>query len=330
MFWQTVIAAALLATSFGCEQYTEIAPNSPRKPRVVATVGMLADLVRAIAGERAEVIGLIGPGIDPHLYKPTRSDIRHLASADAVFHVGLMLEGRMGDTLQRLRHSQRTIRAVGDTLPRHAIRYPDGQDSHPDPHVWMDVSLWTQCLPAIEQTLAQLDPLGAPDFARNRARLERQLHQLHDYVHATIATIPPDRRQLVTAHDAFGYFSRAYDIPVRGVQGLSTDSEAGLADIRDLVNFLVQREIPAIFIESSVSPDNLRAVLRGAHARGATLSIGGELFSDAMGPHGTYEGTYIGMMDHNALRIATALGGQPHPGGFPAFQNGTSSQEATP
>lgn len=330
MFWQTVVSALLLASSLGCERQEEISLNSREKPRVVATVGMLADMVRAIAGDRAEVIGLIGPGIDPHLYKPTRTDIRHLASADAVFHVGLMLEGRMGDTLERLRHSGRPVVPIGESLPASLVLYPDGEDSHPDPHIWMDVSLWAQCLPAIEQTLSKLDPQGATDFARNRVRLEQQLHQLHDYVRSTIATIPPAQRHLVTAHDAFGYFSRAYDIPVRSVQGLSTDSEAGLADIRELVSFLVQRNIPAIFVESSVSPDNLRAVVRGGEARGATLAIGGELFSDAMGAAGTYEGTYIGMMDHNAQCIAQALGGQPHPGGFSAFRESDTPQGATP
>src|SRR5690606_18048640 len=178
-----------------------------------------------------------------------------------------------------------------------------------DPHVWMDVMLWSRCVERVADALCELDPEGAATYRRNASEYQSELVRLDAYVRKVIASIPPRQRQLVTAHDAFGYFSQAYDIPVRSVQGITTESEAGLADITGLVDFLVENEVPAIFIETSLSPRNLRAVLAGAAARGRDVTIGGELFSDATGPAGTYEGTYIGMIDHNATVIARALGG---------------------
>lgn len=290
------------------------------RPKLVATVGMLADIVQVVAGDRAEVIGLIGPGIDPHLHKPTRRDIRALASADVVFYVGLTLEGRMADALQRLQRSGRQVVAVGESIPPELLRSPDDDPDpaggHVDPHVWMDVQLWSQCVAHVAEVLCAFDPDGAATYRRNAQNYRQELVRLDRYVADTIATIPVQQRHLVTAHDAFGYFSRAYEIPVRSVQGLTTESEAGLADITRLVSFLVEHDVPAIFIESSLSPRNLRAVVAGVEARGKTIAIGGELYSDAMGPTGTYEGTYIGMIDHNATVIARALGGTAPPGGM--------------
>lgn len=293
----------------GCQ--AEAAPS--RKPgdklAVVATVGMLADVVQVVAGDRAEVIGLMGPGIDPHLHKPTRRDVRDLASADVVFSVGLSLEGRMGDALERLKQSGRAVYAVGEAIPKPELRHPDDFEGHSDPHVWMDVQLWSLCVERVAEAFAEVDPAGAETYRSNAAAYLGELDRLDEYVHEVIATIPKEQRQLVTAHDAFGYFSRAYGIPVRSVQGITTESEAGLADINGLVAFLIERRVPAIFIETSLSPRNLRAVLAGAEARGSKVEIGGELFSDATGPAGTYEETYVGMIDHNATVIARALGG---------------------
>jgi len=305
----------LSVAAVGCAaEATEPPATASGKPRVVATVGMLADIARVVAGDRAEVVALIGPGVDPHLHKPTRTNVRDLASADLVLYVGLTLEGRMADALERLRLSGRRVVAVGDVIPRDRLRRPDGSEghegSHYDPHVWMDVTLWSRCVGRVADALSDLDPEGAAVYRRNAAAYEAELSRLDGYVRQVIATIPPGQRQLVTAHDAFGYFSRAYDIPVRSVQGITTESEAGLADITGLVSFLVENRVPAIFIETSLSPRNLQAVLAGAAARGATIEIGGELFSDAMGPGGTYEGTYVGMIDHNATVIARALGGE--------------------
>ena len=198
--------------------------------------------------------------------------------------------------------------------------HPDATEGHEgghvDPHVWMDVRLWSRCVDRVATALSEFDPDGADEYRRNAAAYQRQLTRLDEYIREVIATIPERQRHLVTAHDAFGYFSRAYDIPVRSVQGITTESEAGLADIIGLVDFLAAQDVPAIFIETSLSPRNLQAVLAGVEARGGSLVIGGELFSDAAGPAGTYEGTYLGMMDHNATVIARALGGSAPRGGM--------------
>lgn len=315
-----LLLTLLAATASGCAIEAPEPVAAGGKPRIVATVGMLADVVGVVAGDRAEVVSLMGPGVDPHLHKPTRSNVRELASADVVFYVGLTLEGRMADALERLRLSGRRVVAVGEAIPPPLLLRPDdaeGHDgSHYDPHVWMDVRLWSRCVDHVAESLAEFDPAGAATYRRNAAAYQVELSRLDSHVREVIATIPPRQRQLVTAHDAFGYFSRAYDIPVRSVQGITTESEAGLADITALVDFLVGNRVPAIFIETSLSPRNLQAVLAGAAARGIRIEIGGELFSDAMGPAGAYEGTYVGMIDHNATVIARALGGHAPPGGM--------------
>lgn len=316
------LAWVVAATGCAAEESGQISPqeiSQNDRPTVVATVGMLADITRVVAGDRAEVIGLMGPGIDPHLHKPTRRDVRALASADVIFFVGLTLEGRMADALERLRRSGRYVVAVGDAIPHELLRMPDASEGHEgnhyDPHIWMDVQLWSRCVDRIATSMSAFDPAGAETYHRNAAAYQRELARLDEYLRKGIATIPREQRHLVTAHDAFGYFSRAYDIPVRSVQGITTESEAGLADITSLVDFLVKNKVPAVFIESSLSPRNLRAVLAGVESRGSEITIGGELYSDATGPAGSYEGTYIGMMDHNATVIAQALGGTvPHRG----------------
>ncbi len=285
--------------------------------QVVATVGMLADVVKVVAGDRAEVVSLMGPGVDPHLHVPTRRDVQALAAADLVFYGGLTLEGRMGDALDRLGRSGKAVVAVAErAIPPDRLRRPEGSGGHPDPHVWMDVSLWSLCVDVVRDALIDADPVGETGYRERAAGYRKKLAALDFYVAAVIASIPEGQRSLVTGHDAFGYFSRAYGIPVRSVQGITTDSEAGLADVGSLVSYLVERRGPAIFVETSVSPRNLRAVIAGAADRGWPVRIGGELFSDAFGSAGTYEGTYIGMIDHNATAIARALGGDAPAGGM--------------
>ncbi|MGC1273697.1 MAG: zinc ABC transporter substrate-binding protein [Planctomycetaceae bacterium] len=309
-----------LALAAGCSAPAAEPDRAEARTKVVATVGMLADVTRVVAGDRADVVGLMGPGIDPHLHKPTRSDVRALASADVILYVGLTLEGRMADALERLRRSGRHVVAVGDAIPHELLRRPDASEGHEgthyDPHIWMDVRLWSRCVDRVATALVEFDPAGAETYRRNAAAYQRELSRLDDYIRQVIATIPRQQRHLVTAHDAFGYFSRAYDIPVRSVQGITTESEAGLADITGLVDFLFENDVPAIFIETSLSPRNLRAVMAGVEARGGEIAIGGELFSDAAGPADSYEGTYVGMMDHNATVIAQALGGTAPPRGM--------------
>lgn len=273
---------------------------------VVCTVGMIADVAREVVGDRGRVRGLIGEGIDPHLYKPTRDDVVALRRADVVFYNGLKLEGKMGDILARVARDGRPVVAVTERIERDRVLIDEGHD---DPHVWMDVSLWKQAVDVITDTLVTFDAAGASDYRARAEAYKKELDRLDRYARECAASIPEARRVLVTAHDAFGYFGRAYGFNVRGIQGLSTESEAGLRDINTLVDLLVDSGISAVFVESSVADKNVRALVEGASSRGHTVGIGGELFSDAMGKGGTYEGTYLGMIDHNVTTITRALGG---------------------
>lgn len=277
---------------------------------IVTTCGMVTDIVRAVAGEHGRVTGLIGEGIDPHLYRASRSDIQTIMEADVVFYVGLGLEGRMADTFAKAGRAGKPVFPVTEGLDEAMLREPPEFAGHFDPHVWMDVAAWSQCVEFVAESLAEYDPPHAADYRRHAEAYRKELARLDEYVRQVISSIPDSQRVLVTAHDAFGYFSRAYDIEVRSVQGVTTESEAGVADVNALVDFLVERKLPAIFVESSVSSRNMDAVLEGAAQRGTKVTIGGELYSDAMGAPGSYEGTYIGMIDHNATTIARALGGE--------------------
>jgi len=288
--------------------------------RIVTTVGMITDIVRNVAADHAEVEGLMREGIDPHLYKPTRSDVITLSEADVIFYNGLMLEGKMGDTLLRLARAGNAVFAVTELIADDYVITDEA--SHYDPHVWMDVQGWKRAVEAVAASLTEVDSERASVWTENAARYNRELELLDGYAKEVIGSIPADQRVLITAHDAFGYFGRAYDIEVRGIQGISTESEAGINDINRLVDFLVDRGIRAIFVETSVADKNIRALIEGAAARGHEVVIGGTLYSDAMGPAGTWEGTYIGMIDHNVTTIARALGGTAPEGGFRTWREG--------
>lgn len=302
-FWAAVPCSS-------CRKNEEIARTEPsRYPiPITATTGMIADVIREIGGEKVAVTTLIGEGSDPHLYKPTRSDLVSLSEADLVFYNGLKLEGKIEDVLKKMAQKKKVV-AVTDELAKEADSLLP-EENHHDPHVWMDATLWTQAVAVIADTLQGFDPSHASVYAQNAETYTRELKELHAYAHASLATIPERQRILVTAHDAFGYLGKAYGIEVKGIQGISTESEAGVRDIEELVNFLVAKQIPAVFVETSVSDQNVKALLEGAQAKGHSVQIGGELFSDAMGPAGTYPGTYIGMIDHNVTTITRALGGQ--------------------
>jgi manganese/zinc/iron transport system substrate-binding protein len=282
----------------------------PRNYTIVTSCGMVTDIVREVAGTNARVVGLMGEGVDPHLYKPTRDDVARLLKADVVFYSGLMLEGRMTDTFLKVARRGTPVFAVTELLDEKFLLEPPEFAGHTDPHVWMDVAGWTQAVEVVARSLAQVDPDHAADYRQNASRYAGQLNLLNDYAKKSLGSIPAERRVLITAHDAFNYFGRAYGIEVRGIQGISTESEAGVADINKLVDLLVSRKVPAIFVESSVSDKNIKALIEGCRSRGHTVKIGGELFSDAMGRPETYEGTYIGMLDHNITTITRALGGQ--------------------
>jgi manganese/zinc/iron transport system substrate-binding protein len=299
----------------GCIQPYEPAPHdssSSATPvyqgeypvRVAATVGMVADLARNIGGEWVTVDCLMGPGVDPHRYKTTPGDVRRLRAADLILFGGLHLEGKMSEVLHRIGAYKASL-AVAETLdPSLLLREEEGAA---DPHVWFDVSLWKQAARAVEEKLVAFDPSHADDYRRNAAEYYRKLDELHEYARTTLAAIPQERRVMVTAHDAFRYFGRAYGVEVRGIQGISTDDEAGVKHVNDLVGFLVERKVKAVFVETSVSDRNLRAVLEGCRARGWRVELGEEMYSDALGDEGTPEGTYLGMVRHNVDALAKAL-----------------------
>lgn len=274
--------------------------------QAVATTGMITDAVRAVGGEYVEVYGLMGPGVDPHLYKASQGDVRRLASADVIFYNGLSLEGRMAEILERMARQKPTI-AVSDYVPRELLIELDGFAGQYDPHIWFDVSLWKSAVERIRDGLIEVDPAHADSYRQNAAKYLAELDELDAYIRARAAEIPEANRVLVTAHNAFRYFGRAYGFEVVGLQGISTDTEVGLRDIQALVTFVAERGIKAVFVESSVPRRSLEAVVQGAARRGHTVVIGGELFSDALGEPGTPQGTYIGMMRHNIDTIVASL-----------------------
>ena len=298
----TVFAAVALVAGRG--------PSAAAAPElsVVATTGMIADAAREVGGELVEVQALMGPGVDPHAYRQTRSDIVAASRADLVLWHGLYLEAQLEEFLLDL-GARRPVIAVAEGLPRDVlIAHDDYADAH-DPHVWMDPKLWQQVVRRLRDALIEVHPAGEATFRANAERYLAELRELEGYAANVLASVPPDDRVLLTSHDAFNYFGAAYGFEVIGIQGISTESEAGLKRIAELVDLLVARDIGAVFVETSVSDRNIRALIEGAAAAGHAVEIGGELFSDAMGEPGTYEGTYLGMIDHNATVIARALGG---------------------
>jgi len=312
-----LIGAAALTACGRSEPASAETPDADAPAyRAVTTVGMITDVVRRVAGDRGEVVGLIGSGIDPHLYKPTRSDIQRLLSADVVFYNGLLLEGKMTDAFIRTARTGVDVIPVTEKLEESYLLEPAGLPGHTDPHVWMDPAAWAKTVDVVRDTLSARDPGSAEMYRAHAAALSAEIEELGAYGDRVLGTVPPGQRVLVTAHDAFQYFGRRFGFEVVGIQGISTESEAGVRDIERIVDLLVERNIRAVFVESTVSERNIRALLAGAAARGQEVRIGGKLFSDAMGAPGTYEGTYVGMIDHNITLIARALGGEAPEGGL--------------
>ena len=276
------------------------------KGRVVATTGMIAWMAQQVAGDAVEVVALMGPGVDPHLYKASEGDVRRLGEADLVLYNGLHLEGKMGEIFAKMGAS-RPVVPVSRDLPEDQLRRLAGtQDLH-DPHIWFDVRLWAKTVPLVESELGKVYPEHKAAFARNAAQLAEDLASLDAWVAGEIASIPREQRLLVTAHDAFGYFGDRYDIEVRGLQGVSTVAEAGLQDVEQLVDLIVSRKVKAVFVETSVPRRAIEAVQAACRSRGHEVAIGGQLFSDAMGAAGTPEGSYPGMVRHNVNAIVGAL-----------------------
>lgn len=275
--------------------------------KVVSTTGMVNDLVRRVGGEAVVTEVLMGPGVDPHLYKSTAADVLKLNRADVVFYNGLMLEGKMSDVFARLARSGKRVYAITEKLPRERLLKSEDYADHPDPHVWFDVELWAACVDVIEAGLSEAAPAQKDVFSRNAETARRSLGELHAWAKARAAELPEAKRVLVTSHDAYSYFGRAYGFQVVGLQGISTVSEAALADMAKLTDFIKERGLKAVFVESSVSHATIERI-----AKDSGVKIGGELFSDAMGSLGQMEngydlGTYEGMVKHNLNTIVEAL-----------------------
>lgn len=294
--------------------------QGPRVQRVVTTTAHLADLVRVITGRRYgvgfTVEALMGEGVDPHTFKLTQSDTAKLTRADLILVNGLHLEGKMDEVLEQLARAGRRVVRLGELLRPEQVFRPEGAGGEPDPHFWMDPTAWSTAALAVERELSTLDTDGSQDYRINAKDFMGELLELDRYAGEVLSSIEESRRILITSHDAFGYLGRRYGLRVLGVQGLSTDSEAGVRDIARLVETIVSARVPAVFVETSVSDKAVRALVEGARARGHTVEIGGALFSDALGTPGTWEGTYLGMMDHNLSTIARALGGTVPEGGY--------------
>lgn len=306
--WPGLFLIAILALT-SCGEPADQSPGGalPELPlHIVATTGMIADTTQRLAGDLAIVEGLMGPGVDPHLYKASESDVRKLSEADLILYNGLHLEGKMGDILVKLARS-RPVVAVSEAVPEDLRREPPEFAGNYDPHIWFDVSLWLHTLEPITTALIELAPQHRAELEGRRDTLRQELEALDTWVAERIATIPRQQRVMVTAHDAFGYFGHRYDIEVIGLQGISTLTEAGLQDVDRVVDLVVERNIPAIFVESSVPRRSIEAVQVACAQRGHTVAIGGQLFSDAMGQAGTPEGTYVGMVRHNVDTLVEAL-----------------------
>jgi manganese/zinc/iron transport system substrate-binding protein len=280
------------------------------EPKAVATVGMLADVAANVAGDCVAVETMMGPGTDPHLYKASAGDVRLLFSADAILYAGNNLEGQLGEVLGKLAERRPTKAVAEAAVPKDRLLAFAGAH-YPDPHVWMDVSQWALTAPVIAEVFSALAPDCADAMQARATAYAAELAALHEWVRASVATIPEQQRILVTAHDAFAYYGRAYGIGVAGIQGISTESEAGIADIRQTVDMVIGRKVPAVFIESTINPRTIQAVIDAAAGRGHPVALGPQLYSDAMGEAETAAGTYIGMIHANTQAIVTALGGTP-------------------
>ncbi|MCW5877149.1 MAG: zinc ABC transporter substrate-binding protein [Anaerolineales bacterium] len=281
-------------------------PEAEGKINVVTTIGQIADAAAIVGGEHVFVSGLMGAGVDPHLYVASEGDVTTLQDADIILYNGLFLEAQMNHILEQI-SEYKTVVALAESVPvDQRLASPIYEDEY-DPHVWFDVQLWKHIVAAVRDTFVEFDPENAADYQANAAAYLAELDALDGYVRAQAERVPAEQRVLITAHDAFNYFGRAYGFRVLGLQGISTQSEASTADVQELTAFIVERRVPAIFIESSVPVRNVEALQEAVEARGFAVRIGGQLFSDAMGNPGTPEGTYIGMVRHNIDTIVSAL-----------------------
>jgi len=299
-----IIILALLLVACGGGAETSAAEDG--RLYVVATIGQIGDAAQIIGGEHVTAVSLMGPGVDPHLYTASEGDVSKLTEADVILYNGLFLEAQMADVLRQIGETKTAV-AIAETIPEDKLLASPIYDDEHDPHVWFDVELWSIAVSAIRDTLIEADPDNAADYQANAEAYLTELAELHTYVGEQASRVPEQQRVLITAHDAFSYFGRAYDFQVLGLQGISTASEASAADVQGLADFIVENQIPAIFVESSVPVRTIEAVQAAVNAQGYTTEIGGSLYSDAMGNADTPEGHYVGMVEHNINTIVTSL-----------------------
>jgi manganese/zinc/iron transport system substrate-binding protein len=307
------LAGALFATGCDSGGQSSGSAGAGGKLQVASTTTMIADLVRRIGGDRVDLVVIMGPGVDPHTFKPSPSDFAELAKAKLAFYNGLHLEGKMVETFEN-KLANKSVAVTKGFTDADLLSWQEGQGGAHDPHVWFNVQLWVKAAGNVRDGLIQFDPAGADDYKKRAAEVIASLTALHEEVKQKIASIPEERRVLITSHDAYSYFGKAYGIDVRGLQGISTETEAGIQAINGAVDFILKKKIPAIFIESSVSPKTIERVRDDCKARGFDVKIGGELFSDAMGQPGQHPGyaveTYEGMVRYNVDTIVNALKGE--------------------
>jgi manganese/zinc/iron transport system substrate-binding protein len=306
---RTILILAAVAAVSACGGHVE-APDEDARLRVVATTTIVGDLVRTIGGPEVELEVLMGPGVDPHLYKASAGDVRRMSSAEAIFYNGLHLEGKMTEVMDRMGERGVTTVAVGECLPADELITSAAFSGLHDPHVWFDVGLWAHATHCVADALAELVPAHADDFRDRAQAYGDELMEFDGWVHGRVRDLEPEQRVLVTAHDAFSYFGRAYGFEVYGLLGVSTASEAGTSDVKKLAHFIAERRVPAIFVETSVPPRYVQALKEAVEAQGFAVEIGGTLYSDSLGDSGTPAGTYIGTVRANVETIVTALAGE--------------------
>lgn len=294
----------LITTIFSCKKEVK---EKNQKLNVVTTTSMITDMVTNIGGDLIETQGLMGSGVDPHLYKASEGDVSKLVNADVIFYNGLHLEGKLVDVFEKMGHQNIKTVAIGESLDPSILIGSDYFASNYDPHIWFSVKNWKVITTFVINQLKELDPKNAQTFERNGKAYLSQLDELEGKLKNTIATLPKEKRILVTAHDAFSYFGEAYEFDVVGLQGLSTATEAGVQDVQKLASFIIEKEVKAIFVESSVPKRTIEALQAAVKSKDHEVTIGGTLFSDALGTQGTKEGTYIGMFEYNVNTIVNAL-----------------------
>lgn len=302
-----IFLAFVTFVMFSCNQPSGESDSKSDKLNVVTTTTMITDLLKQIGGEKISVQGLMGAGVDPHLYKATESDVTKLYNADLIIYNGLHLEGKLDDIFEKMNKGKQKTYAIGDAIPKARLINAGNDYALHDPHIWFDIENWKLAASYIADILIKNDDKNSAYYEKNMEAYLTELDALQEMVVEELSKIPESKRVLITAHDAFEYFGRAYGLQVKGLQGISTVSETGAADVRNLADFIFDRKIPAIFVESSVPVRKVRALQDAVNARGFEVKIGGELYSDALGTPGTREGTYIGMYEHNVKTIAGAL-----------------------